>query len=205
MVTDEQVRRLRKLSNTEKNQEIAASKAGMDPTTARRYLGLERLPSELKKERQWRTREDPFGEVWDAVQRQIEESPGLEAKTLFEWLQREYPGRFSDGQIRTLQRRIKLWRATEGPGAGSVLRPEARAGAAVRVGLHAHDRAGDHARRADVRAPGVPLRADVLELGDGHDLLFGEPGEPQRRMAERGLGIGRGARSSTAPTACRAR
>ena len=114
MVTDEQVRRLRKLSNTEKNQEVAASKAGMDPTTARRYLGLERLPSELKKERPWRTREDPFGEVWDAVQQQIQESPGLEAKTLFEWLQREYPGRFSDGQIRTLQRRIKLWRVTEG-------------------------------------------------------------------------------------------
>jgi Mu transposase, C-terminal domain len=115
MVTDEQVRRLRKLSNTEKNQEIAASKAGMDPTTARRYLGLGRLPSELKKERPWRTREDPFCEVWDAVQQQIQESPGLEAKTLFEWLQREYPGRFSDGQIRTLQRRIKLWRVTEGP------------------------------------------------------------------------------------------
>jgi hypothetical protein len=115
MVTDAQVRRLRKLSNTAKNQEIAASKAGMDPTTARRYLGLEKLPSELKKERQWRTREDPFHEVWEAVQLQIQESPGLEAKTLFEWLQREYPGRFSDGQIRTLQRRIKLWRVTEGP------------------------------------------------------------------------------------------
>src|SRR5438552_17710852 len=79
MVTDEQVRRLRKLSNTEKNQEIAASKAGMDPTTARRYLGLERLPSELKKERSWRTRDDPFGEVWDTVQQQIQGSPGLEA------------------------------------------------------------------------------------------------------------------------------
>src|SRR5438552_18826310 len=39
----------------------------------------------------------------------------LKAKTLFEWLQREYPGRFSDGQIRTLQRRIKLWRVTDGP------------------------------------------------------------------------------------------
>src|ERR1022692_1422118 len=90
MVTDQQVRRLRKLSNTEKNQEIAASKAGMDPTTARRYRGLERLPSELKKDREWRTREDPFSEVWEAVQRQVEESPGLEAKTLFEWLQREY-------------------------------------------------------------------------------------------------------------------
>jgi hypothetical protein len=115
MVTDEQVRRLRKLSNTEKNQEIAASKAGMDPKTARRYLARNRLPSELKRERQWRTREDPFSEVWEQVRQQIEESPGLEAKTLFEWLQREHPGRFADGQIRTLQRRIKLWRATEGP------------------------------------------------------------------------------------------
>ena len=115
MVTDEQVRRLRKLSNTERNQEIAASKAGMDPTTARRYLSVDRLPSELKQERHWRTRVDPFHEVWDAVQRQVQESPGLEAKTLFEWLQREYPGRFSDGQIRTLQRRLKLWRVTEGP------------------------------------------------------------------------------------------
>jgi hypothetical protein len=115
MVTDEQVRRLRKLSNTEKNQELAAAKAGMDPTTARRYLRLERLPSEVKKDRPWRTREDPFSEVWGAVQKQIEESPGLEAKTLFAWLQREHPGRFSDGQIRTLQRRIKIWRVTEGP------------------------------------------------------------------------------------------
>jgi hypothetical protein len=115
MVTDEQVRRLRKLSNTEKDQEVAAAKAGMDPTTARRYLRLERLPSELKKDRSWRTRGDPFSEVWDAVQKQMEESPGLEAKSLFEWLQREHPGRFSDGQIRTLQRRIKLWRVTEGP------------------------------------------------------------------------------------------
>lgn len=106
---------MRKLSNSEKNQEIAASKAGMDPKTARKYLGANRLPSEWVNERQWRTREDPFSEVWEQVRQQMEESPGLEAKTLFEWLQREHPGRFSDGQIRTLQRRIKFWRATEGP------------------------------------------------------------------------------------------
>jgi hypothetical protein len=99
----------------EKNQEIAASMAGMDPKTARKYLALNRLPSEVKKERHWRTREDPFSEVWDQVRQQIQENPGLEAKTLFEWLQREHPGLYSDGQIRTLQRRVKLWRATEGP------------------------------------------------------------------------------------------
>src|ERR1700738_5192622 len=110
MVTDEQVRRLRKLSNTEKNQEIAAAKAGMDPTTARRYQNLERVPNGVKEERVCGPCEERFGEVWGAVQKQIEASPGLEAKTLFEWLQREHPGQFSDGQIRTLQRRIKLWR-----------------------------------------------------------------------------------------------
>ena len=115
MVTDYQVRRLRKLSNTEKNQEIAAAKSGMDPKTARKYLGMNQLPSELIKARDWRTREDPFSGVWEQVRQQIEENPGLEAKTLFEWLQREYPGHYQDGQIRTLQRRIKLWRATEGP------------------------------------------------------------------------------------------
>jgi hypothetical protein len=192
MVTDEQVRRLRKLSNTERNQEIAASKAGMDPTTARRYRGLERLPSELKKERGWRTREDPFSEVWDAVQRQVQESPGLEAKTLFEWLQREYPGRFSDGQIRTLQRRIKLWRVTEGPAQEVYFGQKHMPGR-----LCASD--FTHMTELGITLAGqtfehlvLPLRADILELGDRHHLLFGEPGKPQRGMAERGLGIGRG-------------
>lgn len=115
MVTDEQVRRLKRLSQTERDRETAASKAGMDAKTARKYLRANRIPSELKGEREWRTRTDPFAEVWPSIQRQVEESPGLEAKTLLEWLQREHPGRFSDGQIRTLQRRIKQWRATEGP------------------------------------------------------------------------------------------
>jgi hypothetical protein len=45
----------------------------------------------------------------------LEINPGLEAKTLFEDLQRRYPGRFADGQLRTLQRRVKAWRALEGP------------------------------------------------------------------------------------------
>ena len=40
------------MSNSEKNQEIAASKAGMDAKTARKYLAANRLPSEIAKERQ---------------------------------------------------------------------------------------------------------------------------------------------------------
>jgi hypothetical protein len=41
----------------------------------------------------------------------LEVEPGLEAKTLFEHLQRTQPERFPDGQLRTLQRRIQQWRA----------------------------------------------------------------------------------------------
>jgi hypothetical protein len=49
------------------------------------------------------------------VKEKLEINPGLEAKTLFEDLQRRYPGQFADGQLRTLQRRVKVWRALEGP------------------------------------------------------------------------------------------
>jgi hypothetical protein len=116
MVTNAQIRRLKRLSKTEKTQELAAAKAGMDIKTARRYLADGRLPAERKHDRDWRTRPDPFDQVWEGIRKQIEANPGLEAKTLFEALQREHPGAFADGQLRTLQRRIKRWRASEGPG-----------------------------------------------------------------------------------------
>ena len=46
---------------------------------------------------------------------QLEEAPGLEAKTLFAWLQTKYPGKFDDSQLRSFQRGVKRWRATAGP------------------------------------------------------------------------------------------
>jgi len=115
MVTDRQVMMLMKLIETEKTLATAAAKAGMDEKTARKYRRLGKLPSEVKVEYSWRTREDPFAEVWQEVKEKLEINPGLEAKTLFEDLQRRYPGRFADGQLRTLQRRVKGWRALEGP------------------------------------------------------------------------------------------
>ena len=100
---------------TEKNFGIAAIKAGMDEKTARKYRKAGELPSALKKPHTWRTREDPFEDTWDEIKSMLEINPGLEAKTIFEELQRRNPGRFADGQLRTLQRRIKAWRASEGP------------------------------------------------------------------------------------------
>jgi hypothetical protein len=115
MVTDQQVRRLFKLVQTEKNFGIAAMKAGMDEKSARKYRRLGKLPSELETAHTWRTRKDPFEDVWNEIKAMLEINAGLEAKTIFEDLQRRNPGRFADGQLRTLQRRIKVWRALEGP------------------------------------------------------------------------------------------
>ena len=115
MITDKQVRRLFSLMKTEGSLELAASKAGMDAKTARKYRRVGRLPSELESPERWRTRPDPFAGVWEAVRGLLENSPGLEAKTVFEHLQRVHPGRFQNGQLRTLQRKVKQWRATDGP------------------------------------------------------------------------------------------
>ena len=116
------------MAHTEETQQIAAAKAGMDVKTARKYLRARRLPSELKAERHWRTRQDGFAEVWPEVAVQLIANPGLEAKTLFAALQRQYPDRFVDGQLRTLQRRIKRWRAIEGPAQEVYFVQEHRAG-----------------------------------------------------------------------------
>ncbi len=115
MVTDRQVRALFDELASGKTLALASARVGMHRETARRYRRLGKLPSELAVEHTWRTREDPFEEVWDEAAGLLEENPGLEAKTIFEYLQREYPGQFQDGQLRTLQRRVKQWRATEGP------------------------------------------------------------------------------------------
>jgi hypothetical protein len=94
---------------------LAAAKAGMDEKTARKWRSLGKMSEEVSVEHFWRTREDPFEEVWAGLEEKLRINPALEAKTLFEDLQRRNPGRFGDGQLRTLQRRVKIWRALEGP------------------------------------------------------------------------------------------
>jgi hypothetical protein len=115
MISDRQARKVIELMQSERTKAIAATKAGMNEKTARKWVRLGKLPSEIKASHTWRTRTDPFKAVWDRVRPMFELNPGLEAKTVFEFLQREQPGVFGDGQLRTLQRRVKRWRALEGP------------------------------------------------------------------------------------------
>jgi hypothetical protein len=63
-----------------------------------------------KPGRRWRTRPDPFAEVWPVLLGWLEERPDLEAKEMLKRLQASGYGSFTDGQLRTLQRRVRLWR-----------------------------------------------------------------------------------------------
>ena len=116
MITDPQVRKLRRLDQQGTAKELAAAKAGMDPKTARKYRQIGKFPSEVKPmDRNWLTRTDVFAEVWPELEELLRQNPKLQAKTLLADLQRRFPGSFSNRLLRTLQRRCKTWRAQQGP------------------------------------------------------------------------------------------
>lgn len=117
MVTDEQVRLLRGKRMDEKTQEAAAAAAGMSVRTARKWESGP-MPSETKTPRSWRTRADPFAKVWDSEVVPLLERDDkgvLEAKTVMEVLMKDHPTEFEVGQARTLQRRMRDWKALHGP------------------------------------------------------------------------------------------
>lgn len=115
MVTEQQVRRLMSLISKGVPLATAAAKAGMSEPTARKYRNTGKRPTELRQAHAWRTRSDPFTEVWPEVETLLEQDGGLQAKTVFAELVGRYPGRFRPGQLRTLQRRFRDWRARQGP------------------------------------------------------------------------------------------
>lgn len=115
MVYDTQVRKMMEKLTETQNLTQSALVSGMDRKTARRYRDSGALPSEAAKPHTWRTRVNPFEEVAAEVEALISAHPGLQAKTIFEHLMRTYPGRFQAGQLRTLQRHLKAWRAQKGP------------------------------------------------------------------------------------------
>lgn len=60
--------------------------------------------------RKYRTRKDPFDEVWREIEKFLLAEKNIKSKDILDWLNIKYPGKFQPGQIRTLQRRLKDWR-----------------------------------------------------------------------------------------------
>ena len=112
-ITDHQVHKYKEHRN-KLSQVASAARAGISERSARRIEGAQRLPSQ-RPQRNWRTREDPLSAAWDSeLIPLLQTDARLNAVTLLEELQRRYPGQWDSGVLRTLQRRIRMWRAQFG-------------------------------------------------------------------------------------------
>ena len=98
--TDTQVRIIMRERQNGRTQEQAAAKANVRSLrTVRKYERLSKLPSELEKPRDYRTRGDPFAVHWPEAEAMLADAPELEAKTLFEWLCEQHSGKYQEGQF----------------------------------------------------------------------------------------------------------
>jgi len=110
-------------------QIASASRAGISERSGRE-IEHGRHQDARKKNRHWRTRPDPLAEVWESeLLPLLEKTPNLQAITLLEYLQDQWPNRYPDSLLRTLQRRVKQWRAVEGPEKEVMFRQEHPPGA----------------------------------------------------------------------------
>jgi transposase InsO family protein len=93
---------------------VAAAKAGFSRSTAYRIEADPRLPSQ-KKPLRARRRPDPLASVWmSEIVPMLEAAPGIRAVAVFGELLRRHP-EMGEGVRRTLERRIRTWRALNGP------------------------------------------------------------------------------------------
>jgi hypothetical protein len=114
-VTDAQVKVLRRLLQEGASLRQAAMKTDMDAKSARKYRAGGPLPSAARRPHTWRTRTDPLAGVWPELAALLQTEPSLLAKTLWDWLQQTYPGQYAASVRRTLERRVRQWKAQHGP------------------------------------------------------------------------------------------
>lgn len=96
-------------------QQVAAAKSGMSLRTARKYI---KQGGGMSKSKEWKwrqTHQDAFAEVWPEIHAMLELDSGLQTQTVMQWLIDQYPQQFRWSQLRTLQRRIRRWKALNGP------------------------------------------------------------------------------------------
>jgi hypothetical protein len=115
MITNQQYKRL--MSEYKETGSISESalQADVDRHTARKYLEAGKSPSELQVPHTWRTRPDPLEKIWPEVVAMLQDAPELEAKTLFEHFLVRPDSGLEEAHLRTFFRRVRHWRATQGP------------------------------------------------------------------------------------------
>lgn len=103
-------------------QEAAAAKAGVSERSGRRMDKRQQRGASAAP-RPWRTRVDPLAARWDSeLVLLLESAPDLTGLSLLEHLDDRFPGQYSESLLRTLQRRVKVWRAAHGPDKAVIFR-----------------------------------------------------------------------------------
>jgi hypothetical protein len=109
------------------SQETSAAKAAISERSGRRIEKGER--QSIPGSRHWRTREDPLESIWEKeLVPLLEKESQLTGLTLWEYLEDEHAGLFPYSVLRTLQRRVKHWKATQGPAKVVIFRQSVPAG-----------------------------------------------------------------------------
>jgi Mu transposase-like protein len=115
MITQQQYKRLMSEYKKTGNLSISALKADVDRHTARKYIQAGKCPADLQVKHSWRTRPDPLEGIWGEVTAMLRNAPELEAKTLFEHFLARPDSGVQESHLRTFFRRVRHWRATQGP------------------------------------------------------------------------------------------
>ncbi|MBF5058786.1 hypothetical protein NEPTK9_000285 [Candidatus Neptunochlamydia vexilliferae] len=112
-ITKQQIRIYMESRKKGKTKKVASAQAGFSERSARNIE--KRDLTEAKPLHRWKTRKDPFEDVWTSeLVPLLEENPRLQAKTLLDDLEIKHPGEYPDSTLRTLQRRVRKWKATHG-------------------------------------------------------------------------------------------
>jgi hypothetical protein len=115
MITNQQYRQLMSEHQRTGKISVSAMKADVHPQTARKYIKAGRSPAEGQAKHTWRTRPDPLAKIWPEVTALLRDAPELEAKTLFEYFVARPDSGLEASHLRTFFRRVRQWRATQGP------------------------------------------------------------------------------------------
>ena len=98
----------------------AALKAGVSEKTARKYR--KQALSNKKLETFPRVNPNPFEAHWHEVVEMLERAPELQALTIITYLVERYPELYKIKQKRSMQRRVKAWRAENGSNKSVIFR-----------------------------------------------------------------------------------
>src|SRR5271166_2362536 len=132
-ITDHQMRLYMSYRQTH-DTAVAAAKASFSTATGYRIENDPRLPSQKKMPR-GRRRPDPLAKIWDAeVVPILKAAPGIRSIAVFDEIRRRHPG-LNPNIRRTLERRMRTWRAVEGPEQDVIFRQEHEPGRIAGIAL----------------------------------------------------------------------